>query len=51
MEKKFDNLTVSTLWTLRKNIKPIIDTVNNFNEFKSGLEEELQAKYFTEEKS
>ncbi len=50
-EKKFDNLTVSTLWSLRKNIKPITDIVNNFNEFKSGLEEELQAEYFTEEKS
>ena len=50
-EKKFDNLTVSTLWSLRKNIKPIIDIVNNFNEFKSGLEEELQTEYFTEEKS
>ena len=50
-EKKFDNLTVSTLWALRKNIKPIIDIVNNFNDFKSGLEEELQAEYFTEEKS
>ena len=51
VEKKFDNLTVSTLWALRKNIKPIIDIVNNFNDFKSGLEEELQAEYFTEEKS
>lgn len=50
-EKKFDNLTVSTLWALRKNIKPITDIVNNFNEFKAGLEEELQAEYFTEEKS
>jgi len=39
------------LWSLRKNIKPITDIVNNFNEFKSGLEEELQAEYFTEEKS
>ena len=50
-EKKIDNLTVSTLWALRKNMKLITDIVNNFNEFKSGLEEQLQAEYFTEEKS
>lgn len=51
IEKKFDNLTVSTLWALRKNVKLITDIVNNFNEFKSGLEEGLQTEYFTEEKS
>lgn len=30
-EKKLEGLTVSTLWSLRKNMKPILEVVDNFN--------------------
>ena len=49
--KKLNNLTVSTLWTLRKNMKLIIEAVDNFNEFKTNLEDEIKNKYFNDEKS
>lgn len=50
-EKKLDGLTVKTLWALRKNMKKIQDVVDSFNEFKEGLENDLKAEFFTEEKS
>ena len=50
-EKKLEGLTVSTLWSLRKNMKPILEVVDNFNQFKTNLEDELKAEYFNEEKS
>ena len=50
-EKKLDGLTVKTLWALRKNMKKIQDVVDSFNEFKEGLENDLKAEFFTEEKN
>ena len=50
-EKKLDGLSVQTLWALRKNMKKIQEIVNNFNEFKAGLESDLQQKFFTDQKS
>ena len=50
-EKKLEGLTVSTLWSLRKNMKPILEVVDSFNQFKTNLEDELKAEYFNEEKS
>ena len=50
-DKKLNGLTVPTLWALKKNMSKINDIVNNFNEFKQGLEEELKENFFNDEKS
>lgn len=50
-KNKLNGLSVSTLWTLRKNMKKIAETVDSFNELKSSLENELQEEFFNDEKS
>ena len=48
---KFNGFSVQTLWALKKNMKKIDEIANNFEEFKSGLEDKLKEDYFNEEKS
>lgn len=44
-------LSVKARWNLKKNIKELDVLASQFQEFKNGLEEELRAKYITDEKS
>lgn len=44
-------LSVKARWNLKKNIKELDVLASQFQEFKNGLEEELRAKYTTDEKS
>ena len=50
-KNKLKGLSVSTLWSLRKNMKKIAETVDSFNELKASLENELQEESFNNEKS
>ena len=50
-KNKLNGLSVKTLWSLRKNMKKIAETVDSFNELKASLENELQEEFFNDEKS
>ena len=44
-------LSVKARWNLKKNMKELDVLASQFQEFKNGLEEELRAKYTTDEMS
>ena len=44
-------LSVKARWNLKKNMKELDNIASQFHEFKTNLEEELRAKYTTDEKS
>ena len=50
-KNKLNDLSVKTLWALRKNMKKISEITDYFNEFKDNLENELKDEFFNDEKS
>lgn len=45
------SLSIKARWNLKKNIAKLDELASQFREFKQNLEDELRAKYTTDEKS